>query len=442
MTKLPEVRIRFNDLTGSLSKDGSACRHAFPSVGNKGNLSTEFYMRYLGTLRIQRLGLLMLFLGVGQGCGSPEPKPTLQRLPSPNLHLAVLTEGLSAAVKMAILPDGSFLVTEKHSGQVRLVDSSFLLQRQPVLDLAVNHAGERGLLGIVTHPAFESNRYVYIYYVASLSGQDSDERYGECEIRVARFSLGSGVAEAPPETLITLPALPGPLHDGGCILFGPDEKLYVSLGELNKNANIISQLKGTPRGKILRYNDDGSIPPDNPLGPHNPIYVYGVRNSFGFAFDPIGNGLLVSDNGPKGHDNLTKAFPGENLGWPLVWGSVDAWHEHIAAWWLGSRFRPPLWESFEKHSVPTAVLVLTDDRFGPGTAGRVLMGEYGMERVSQFALDQSTRQRAVGMGPFAEGLPGVVDLQFGVDERLYILTMAALYVVQVPRSDRQDKAHE
>ncbi len=351
-------------------------------------------------------------------------------MPPPKVRLEVLTEGFAAAVKMALLPGGRFLVTEKHSGQVRLVDATFTLQDPPVADVSVNHAGERGLLGIAAHPDFERNGYVYIYYVASASGQDSTERYGECEIRVARFRLHAKVAEAPPETLITLPARPGPLHNGGCILFGPDGKLYVSLGELNKNANLMSQLKGNPRGKILRYNDDGSIPSDNPLGPDNPIYIYGIRNSFGFVFDSVDGGLLVSDNGPKGHDSLTKALPGDNLGWPLVWGTVDAWYERWGARWLGKRFRPPLWESFEHNTVPTAVQVLTDNRYGPAMAGRVLVGEYGTERVRQFALDERTRRSVVGIGAFLDGLTGIVDLQCGADGRLYILTMTGLYRVE------------
>ena len=174
---------------------------------------------------------------------------------------------------MTLLPDGSFLVTEKNTGFVRRVSPAFQLQPEPVVDIEVNRASERGLLGIAAHPDFSRNGYVYIFYVASVSGRDTDNPKAASDIRVARFQLDrDGVAQTP-QTLITLPVRPDPFHNG-------------------------------------------SIPADNPLGADNPIYVDGLRNPFGFSFDPRGRGLFVSDNGPKGHDKLSLAMPGDNLGWP------------------------------------------------------------------------------------------------------------------------------
>jgi glucose/arabinose dehydrogenase len=343
------------------------------------------------------------------------------------VQVTKLTDGFAFGVKMARLSDGRWLITEKETGRVRLVTDAFALEPQPVLDVAVNYAGERGLLGIAAHPDFARNGYVYIAYVASTTPQDSADLKGVGDIRVARFRLTGTVADGPPQTLITLPGRPGPYHNGGCLLFGPDGKLYVSLGELNRHANLNSQLTGKPQGKLLRYNDDGSVPLDNPLGAGNPMYIYGVRNAFGFAFDRQGDGVFVSDNGPKGHDRLAKAFAGENLGWPLIWGIADTWYERLAAWWLGQRFRPSLWESFRDHAVPTAVQVLPHDLYGPALRGRVLMSAFGQGQVLQFALDPATRSTVVGIGPFVSGLPGIVDLQFGADDRLYVLTVKALY---------------
>jgi glucose/arabinose dehydrogenase len=330
---------------------------------------------------------------------------------------------------MTLLPDGRWLVTEKNTGFVRLVDADFHLQPQPVLDVAVNQVSERGLLGITAHPDFAHNGYVYIAYVASSSGQDSDDPEDISRIHVSRFRLQDTYAEGPLQALITLPARPGPYHNGGCIRFGPDGKLYVSLGELNRRANLNSQLRGDPRGKILRYNDDGSIPRDNPFGSDNPTYIYGIRNSFGFAFAPPGHGLFVSDNGPSGHDKLSKAFPGENLGWPLIWGIADRWYERLVAALLGTSYRAPLWESFDDHVAPTAVQVIPNTLYGPGMRQRLLMSSFVRGEILQFALDDMTRNTLVGKGTFIGGLNNIVDLQFDPQGRLYILTINTLYRV-------------
>lgn len=353
----------------------------------------------------------------------------MQELLPPNVNIHKLVDNLAFAVKMTWLPDGRLLITEKTSGVVRLIESTFKVVEQPVVDLAVNSLKERGLLGITAHPDFEQNKYVYIYYVAPASPHDSTDREDVSGIHIARFRLSGIVADAPPQTIIALPYHPGPYHIGGCILFGPDRKLYVSVGELNHNANLYSQLKHSPRGKLLRYNDDGTIPPDNPFGPDSAVFVYGVRNVFGFAFDNIGSGLFISDNGPKGHDELSKGFAGENLGWPLIWGIADTWYERIALRFLGERYRSPFWETFEGHAAPTAVQVIPNDLYGPQMRGRILMSEFVRGQVRQFSLDETIRSHPVGTGMFVEDVAGVVDLQFGPDGKLYILTINALYRV-------------
>lgn len=376
------------------------------------------------------LSCCLLVLGLA-GCGPP-PSHLSRSLPTPNFEVEKLTEGFAFAVKMAILPDGRLLVTEKETGYVRLVNADFSLQPEPVVDVAVNYLKERGLMGIAAHPEVAQNGYVYIYYIASSTARDSNVRDEIDDIRIARFQLGDTPTNFPLQatTLISLTGRPGPYHNGGCIQFGPDGKLYVSQGELNRNVNIISQIKSSTRGKLLRYNDDGSIPADNPLGADQPAYLLGLRNAFGFAFDPFGESLIISDNGPSGHDKLSAARPGDNLGWPLIWGYADAWYERPIAWLFGQRYRPPFWESLEQRPVPTAVQVLPDHRYGPDMAGRVLMSSFSEGRILQFALEPNTRRTATGVGVFLEGYPGIVDLQFGPDGHLYILTFQALYRIK------------
>lgn len=392
-------------------------------------------MRYSPLRYFRILWVFALLLGL-VGCSASDPFPPRKHLAPAHVKLTPVVDHLSFAVKMALLPDGRILLTEKETGKVRLITPSFEIKPQPVVDVAVNYASERGLLGIAAHPDFAHNGYVYVFYVASATDADSDDREHPGPIHIARFRLNGNSAAGPVEPLLTLPAQPGPYHNGGCIRFGPDGKLYVSLGELNRNISVVSLLKHSPRGKILRYNDDGSIPADNPFGADNPVYIYGIRNAFGFAFDRQGKGMLVSDNGPNGHDRLSSARAGENLGWPLVWGTVDRWYERPVAWWFGKRYRRPLWESFQDHVVPTAVEVLPDDHFGSAMAGRVLMTAFGQGRIVQFTLDGATRRIATGLGTWANGLSRLVDLQVAADGNLYALTTDRLYRIE-PAVDQQ-----
>ncbi len=404
--------------------------HMRLNVISESCLPPRLTLRYRYALSM--LSLWCFALGL-MACEAPATTP-IQSLPAPKFEVEKLTEGFAFAVKMAFLPDGRLLVTEKETGYVRLVNADFSLQTEPVADVAVNYFKERGLMGIALHPAYSQNGYAYIYYVASASDRDTNQPDEVDDIRIARLQLGDAAQNGAThvETLISLTARPGPYHNGGCIQFGPDGKLYVTQGELNRHVNLISQMKSSTRGKLLRYNDDGSIPADNPLGADQPAYAIGLRNAFGFAFDPFGKGIFISDNGPKGQDELSVALPGENLGWPLIWGRADAWYERPLAWFLGRRYRQPLWDSLERRAAPTAVQVLPDNRYGAAMAGRVLMAAFNEGRILQFALDQATRTAAVGMGVFLEGFPPIVDLQFGPNGDLYALTIQALYRIKPP----------
>lgn len=148
-------------------------------------------------------------------------------------------------------------------------------------------------------------------------------------------------------TILTLPAGDGCCHKGGRVTFGPDGKLYVSVGD--NQVPKASQDKSDLRGKILRYNDDGSIPDDGPFG-RNPVWATGLRNPFGMRFGPDGT-LWVTDNGPSGNDGpsccdeLNRIERGGNYGWPERFGSKDS---------------SSVWLSGEEPAVPTGVAVIAE----------------------------------------------------------------------------------
>ncbi len=144
--------------------------------------------------------------------------------------------------------------------------------------------------------------------------------------RVYRYTW-NGSALVNPSLILSLPVTPGPNHDGGIITFGPDGKLYVVIGDLNRSGQLQNHATGAApddTSVILRLNDDGTIPADNPFhaqgGNLAKYYAYGIRNSFGLAFDPLTNKLWMTENGPNNYDEINLVEPGFNSGWNQIMG--------------------------------------------------------------------------------------------------------------------------
>ena len=278
-------------------------------------------------------------------------------------HLSVSTvvEGLDSPTSMAFIDEDDILVLEKASGLVRRVTEGEI-QTTPVLDLAVNSASERGLLGIALHPEFPDEPSVYLFWTESSTGTDSTN-LADVELlgnRVDRFTW-DGSALIFDTNIIQLRALqedadqpPRGNHDGGVIRFGHDDKLYIYVGDTGRRgqmqnlpdgpgaAGLPDDQFGGPEpddahltGVILRLNDDGSTPDDNPFYEAGAIrsgedgenlqkvFAYGIRNGFGMAFDPFSGRLWEAQNGDDSFTELNLVEPGANLGWVQVMGPLD-----------------------------------------------------------------------------------------------------------------------
>lgn len=218
---------------------------------------------------------------------------------------------------MAWSPDGRLFICEQ-GGSLRVVKNGSLLNT-PFVTVTTSANGERGLLGVAFHPNFASNGYVYLYYTTTSGGTHN---------RVSRFTASGDVAASGSEVpIIELPALTSATnHNGGALHFGPDGKLYVAVGE---NATPSSApLLTTVFGKMLRFNDDGTIPSDNPFvgstsGINQSIWARGLRNPFTFAFDP-GTGLMfINDVGQDTWEEVNPGQAGANYGWPSSEGSTS-----------------------------------------------------------------------------------------------------------------------
>ena len=220
--------------------------------------------------------------------------------------VSTLVSGLEIPWALAVLPDGSMLITER-PGRIRYYDAVEGLREEPLLTLPqVEHRGEGGLLGITIHPSFESAPYVYVYYTYLNQSALTN--------RVSRFTL-NGLHMVDAE--IILDGIPGAsIHNGGRIRFGPDGYLYVTTGDAAHPE--LSQSPQSLAGKILRVTDDGGIPADNPF-PGSPVYSLGHRNPQGLAWDSRGQ-LWATEHGARATDELNLIQPGLNYGWPVITG--------------------------------------------------------------------------------------------------------------------------
>jgi YVTN family beta-propeller protein len=251
---------------------------------------------------------------------TPAGAPAAFEAAAPQEHLlpGVISEpfvpGAEFPVSMVFTPDGRTFYSEYRTGRIRVVDKGKLLPT-PFYQFGVSDQPEAGLLGLTLDPAFEKNHYVYVFYTeVAGGGPQSGGPNGPNQL--VRLTDANSRGTALTSILKDIPS--GPIHNAGTLHFGPDGKLFVSVGD--NQAGSSAQDLTTLAGKILRINPDGSIPPDNPFvgqpGKLGQIWAYGLRNPYGFDFHPITHQIFATENGPGDNDELNVIVPGGNYGWP------------------------------------------------------------------------------------------------------------------------------
>ncbi|MFJ6278481.1 PQQ-dependent sugar dehydrogenase [Arthrobacter subterraneus] len=236
----------------------------------------------------------------GSGPAAPTPAPEPSELPDPAVT-AESAAGLGVPWAMALLPDGTLIITERDTAEVkRLVDGR--VEVIGVVEDALSAGGEGGLLGVAVPPDFSDVPRLYLYYTSPTDN------------RVVSMSYdGNGLGE----TAAVLTGIPrANIHNGGRIKFGPDGYLYIGTGDAS-NASL-AQDPASLGGKILRVTADGAPAPGNPFD--SAVYSLGHRNVQGLAWDSTGR-LWASEFGPDRDDELNLIVPGGNYGWPLVTGA-------------------------------------------------------------------------------------------------------------------------
>src|SRR5215208_7058151 len=261
-------------------------------------------------------------------------------LSDPKLKLELVTSGLDFPTTMAFLGPDDFLILEK-SGIVKRVTNGVILDK-PLLQVDVSVKDERGLLGIAiskkknlgddngTSSIQNSNisHNVFLYYVVC-EGKNTD-----CQNRIYRYELDNkNNVLMNPKLLLSIPSFPDPAHIGGIIDIGPDNNLYVTVGNFQhtipsevyrtKTQNFEDGKPVDGRAGVLRITQDGKPVGKGIIGneyPLNLYYAYGVKNSFGIDFDPVTGKLWLTENGPKFGDEINLAEPGFNSGSDKIFG--------------------------------------------------------------------------------------------------------------------------
>ena len=226
------------------------------------------------------------------------------------IRVSVVTKGLSHPWAIAFLPDEGMLITER-PGRLRIVRHG-VLDPQDISGVPqVRTDGNGGLMDVALHPRFADNRFVYLTYTKPVGN-------GMGAPALARGRLEAG-ALTDVRDLLVADAFEGNSGLNGRVVFGRDGKVYMSTGG---NVGNVSQDPTSLRGKILRLNDDGSVPRDNPFvgrpGHRPEIYTLGHRNSLGLIVHPETGVLWNHENGPNGGDEINIILQGRNYGWPVV----------------------------------------------------------------------------------------------------------------------------
>ena len=340
------------------------------------------------------------------------------------IRVSVVARGLSHPWAIAFMPDGGMLITER-DGRLRIVRDD-ALDPQPIPGVPeVRTDGNGGLMDVALHPEFADNGLVYLTYT---KGHDD----GRGSPALARGRLEGGALHDVEDLVVTEPFYTNSGLNGR-VAFGRDGKVYMSTGgrirSLDGDLLDAPQDPASLRGKVLRLNDDGSVPDDNPFvdepGHRPEIYTIGHRNSLGLMLHPETGDIWQHENGPNGGDELNVLLPGRNYGWPLMsFGRLypgarvsshptrDGYESPVVVWlpaiaaaglaaYTGDLF--PAWKgnvfvgAMQEGGIP-----------GTGNLQRIVLNDL-LEEIRRESMLQELRQR-------------IREVRQGPDELLYVLT--------------------
>lgn len=346
-------------------------------------------------------------------------EPAIARSPN-ELSPTIVTEGLEHPWGMAWLPDGTIMITER-PGRVRLLRDG-TLDPDPIPGVPdVFDQNQGGLMDVALHPQFGENQWVYFTYSEGTASAN------QTQVARARFD---GTQFSDWTVIFSVNrAKSGGQHFGSRITWLPDDTMLVSIGDggnppIELEGELIrnqAQELGSHLGKVVRLNDDGSVPVDNPFvdtaGAEPAVWSYGHRNIQGLAVDPDTGQAWATEHGSRGGDEFNRLQPGENYGWPVVTHSREYSGGEISS----ERSRPGMVDPLVVWTpaiAPSGLLVYRGDRF-PQWQGDLFAGGLVSQDVRYLDVDESGA--VVNEIPIAIG-QRVRDVREGPDGLIYVLT--------------------
>jgi glucose/arabinose dehydrogenase len=376
-------------------------------------------------------------------------------LNDPGLKVELVVSGLKAPTSLSFLGPNEILVTEKNTGIVQVVQNG-VISKEPLIRLNVSKDDERGLLGIALSA---DKKTIFLYYTEQRPNE------GEITNNVYRYDLVDNKLTNP-KLLLSIPGLPGPQHNGGKIIIGKDNNLYITIGDVGgsfvgkstetKTQNFANGSEPDGRAGIIRITQGGKPVGNGILGGSqilNLYYAYGIKNIFGIDFDPVTGNLWDTENGPTFGDEINLVEPGFNSGWAKIQGIwLVQTQEGVKTEPTKGKLAPEMPQDLVNfddkgkystpeftwdHSVaPTALLFVNYSKMGKQYENEMLVGDAKYGNIYHFKLNQNRtglmlngtltdkvadKVEEMGSNILGSGFGVVTDLQMGPDGNVYVL---------------------
>jgi len=384
-----------------------------------------------------------------------------------DLRVELVARDFDFPTSIEFLGKDDFLLLEKNTGDIyRILNGNVT---GPLIHIDVSQKDERGLLGIAILKNDNLNKdktFVFLYYTLCTKDH-SKSKFRDCGNYVYRYRFETeNNTLTDPKLILSLPALPGPSHNGGVLELDKHKNLYVTVGDLQptnfiqnqsvfntKSQNFINGTAPDGRAGILRLTKDGKPIGHGIIGDKYPInlyFAYGIKNSFGISFDPLTGNLWDTENGPQFGDEINLVKPGFNSGWEKVQGIWKLNQTREKDGILSKSSKEVKFVNFngkgkysnpefvwDKTVAPTSLIFLDSDKLGKKYKNDIFVGSAKNGRIYDFNLKENRKSLSLSGNLtdlvlnkkdssskiiFGEGFGIITDLEVGPDGYLYVVS--------------------